>query len=48
MLEVEQFGRCILNGEKPLITFEDSLGNARVIDAALSSIFKGEKENNNA
>jgi predicted dehydrogenase len=40
MLEVEQFGRCILNGEKPLITFEDSLGNARVIDAALSSIFK--------
>lgn len=38
MLEVEQFGRCILNGEKPLITFEDSLGNAKVIDAALSSI----------
>lgn len=41
MLEVEQFGRCILNGEKPLITFEDSLGNAKVIDAALRSIFSG-------
>jgi predicted dehydrogenase len=40
MLEVEQFGRCILEGEKPLITFEDSYGNARVIDEALKQIFK--------
>jgi predicted dehydrogenase len=38
MLEVEQFGRCILNGEKPLITYEDSLNNARVIDAVLGQI----------
>lgn len=39
MLEVEQFGRCILEGEKPLITFEDSLNNAKVIDEALRQIF---------
>lgn len=40
MLEVEQFGRCILEGEKPLITFEDSLNNAKVIDEALKQIFE--------
>lgn len=40
MLEVEQFGRCILNGEDPLITYEDSLNNAKVIDEALKQIFK--------
>ncbi|WP_027629289.1 Gfo/Idh/MocA family protein [Ruminiclostridium cellobioparum] len=40
MLEVEQFGRCILNGEKPYIAFEDSINNARVIDEALRQIFK--------
>ncbi len=38
-LEVEQFGRCILNGEEPLITFEDSLNNAKLIDEALKQIF---------
>jgi xylose dehydrogenase (NAD/NADP) len=38
MLEVEQFGRCILNGEKPLITYEDSLNNAKVIDMVLGQI----------
>ncbi len=40
MLEVEQFGRCILNGENPLITFEDAYNNARVIDIALSQMFE--------
>ncbi|WP_099466827.1 Gfo/Idh/MocA family protein [Konateibacter massiliensis] len=40
MLEVEQFGRCILEGEAPLITYEDSLNNAKVIDEALRQILK--------
>lgn len=40
MLEVEQFGRCILDGEKPLLSLEDSYQNARVIDEALKQIFK--------
>ncbi|OPX41924.1 glucose--fructose oxidoreductase precursor [Ruminiclostridium hungatei] len=40
MLEVEQLGRCILHGEKPYITFEDSLNNSRVIDEALRQIIK--------
>lgn len=40
MLEVEQFGRCILNGEKPFLNYEDSLNNAKAIDAALKQIFK--------
>ena len=39
MLEVEQFGRCILTGEKPLVTFEESLGNSKVIEEALKQIF---------
>jgi len=40
MLEVEQFGRCILQGEKPLLRFEDSINNARVIDETLKQLFK--------
>lgn len=40
MLEVVQFGRCILSGEKPLLTYEDSLNNAKVIDEALLQIFR--------
>lgn len=40
MLEVEQFGRCIMNGEEPLITFEDAYYNAKLIDQALSQIFQ--------
>lgn len=40
MLEIEQFGRCILDGEKPLVTYDDSIGNADVIDQALAQIFK--------
>lgn len=39
MLEVEQFGRCILDGEEPYLTYEDSLNNAKVIDEALKQIF---------
>lgn len=39
MLEVEQFGRCVADGERPLITFEDSLGNAGVIDETLRQIY---------
>jgi predicted dehydrogenase len=38
MLEVEQFGRCILNGEKPLLTLEDSYNNLKVIETALHQI----------
>jgi xylose dehydrogenase (NAD/NADP) len=38
MLEVEQFGRCILSSEKPLITYEDSLNNAKTIDMVLDQI----------
>lgn len=39
MLEVEQFGRCILEGEEPLISFEESYYNAKVIDEALAQIY---------
>jgi len=38
MLEVEQFGRCIINGEQPLVTLEDSYNNAKIIDQALNKI----------
>jgi predicted dehydrogenase len=38
MLEVEQFGRCITLGEKPLLTLEDSYNNARVIEDSLNKI----------
>jgi D-xylose 1-dehydrogenase (NADP+, D-xylono-1,5-lactone-forming) len=39
MLEIEQFNRVIRGEENPLITFEDSLGNAAVIDESLNQIF---------
>lgn len=39
MLEIEQFNRVIWGEENPLITFEDSLGNATVIDESLNQIF---------
>ena len=32
MLEIEQFGRCILEGEKPLVSKEETLLNARILD----------------
>jgi xylose dehydrogenase (NAD/NADP) len=38
-LEAEQFGRAVLGEEKPLISFEESIGNAKVIDEALRQIF---------
>ncbi len=37
-LEIEQMGRCILNEEKPFITEEFSLKNAKLIDTVLSEI----------
>lgn len=39
MLEIEQFNRVIWGEEDPLITFEDSLGNAIVIDESLNQVF---------
>jgi xylose dehydrogenase (NAD/NADP) len=39
MLEAEQFSRAVLGEEKPLITFDDSIGNAKVIDEALRQVF---------
>lgn len=32
MLEIEQFGRCILDGEKPLVSREETLRNAKILD----------------
>lgn len=37
-LEIEQMGRCIINGEKPFVSNEFSLLNATVIDKALEAI----------
>ena len=37
-LEIEQFGRVILNGEPPLIDAANSLGNAQVIDQILAQV----------
>lgn len=37
-LEIEQLGRCILNGEKPHITPEFSIKNAKLIDTVLKEI----------
>ena len=37
-LEIEQLGRCILNGEKPHITPEFSIKNAKLIDTVLNEI----------
>lgn len=37
MLEIEQFGRCILDGEKPCVSKEETLLNARILDRALSA-----------
>ncbi len=40
MLEIEQFGRAILGEGAPLITYEDTLGNAAVIDETLRQLFE--------
>lgn len=37
-LEVEQLGRCILNGEMPYVSHEFTLKNARLIDRILAKI----------
>lgn len=37
-LEAEQFGRCILNGETPLVSTEFSIETAEVIDQVLAEI----------
>jgi predicted dehydrogenase len=37
-LEVEQLGRCILQGEKPLVTPEFSLKNAKLLDRILEQV----------
>ncbi|MBR4981832.1 MAG: Gfo/Idh/MocA family oxidoreductase [Lachnospiraceae bacterium] len=37
-LEVEQFGRCILDGEKPFVSHEFTLKNARLMDRILKTI----------
>ena len=37
-LEVEQLGRCILKGESPLVSYEFSKMNARVMDRILKEI----------
>ena len=37
-LEVEQMGRCILNGEAPFVSHDFTLKNARVLEKVLSSI----------
>ena len=37
-LEIEQMGRCIINGESPWVSNEFSLLNAKVIDKALEAI----------
>lgn len=39
MLEIEQFGRAVRGEEKPLVSLEDSLGNAAVIDEILRQVF---------
>ena len=38
MLETEQFGRVIENGEKPLVSAEFSKNNAKILDKLLSEI----------
>ena len=37
-LEVEQLGRCILDGESPFVSHDFTLKNARVLEQVLSSI----------
>ena len=40
MLEIEQFGRCILDGEKPYVSKEESLLNAKILDLAFADVEK--------
>lgn len=36
MLEIEQFGRCVLEGEKPLVSREETVNNIRILDGAIA------------
>lgn len=38
MLEIEQFGRCIRSLEQPLVSKEESLRNARILDSAFADL----------
>lgn len=40
MLEIEQFGRCILDGEKPYVSKEETLLNAEILDMAFADAKK--------
>ncbi|MDR2220265.1 MAG: Gfo/Idh/MocA family oxidoreductase [Methylobacillus sp.] len=40
-LEIEHFCECVLNGKKPLLTFDDARANCAVINAALQSAAEG-------
>lgn len=42
-LEVKQFGDCILSGERPLVSHEFTMRNARVLDRALQDMGYWEK-----
>ena len=37
MLEIEQFGRCILGEEEPLVSGEETILNAEILDRAMAS-----------
>lgn len=37
MLEIEQFGRCVLEGEAPLVGKEETILNAGILDGMMSS-----------
>ena len=43
MLEIEQFGRCVLEGEAPLITQRDSYYNAVIVDQVLTDVYHDRK-----
>ncbi len=40
MLEIEQFGRCILQGESPLITQQDTYNNALLVDRVMEQVMR--------
>ncbi len=43
ILEVEQFGRCVLNGETPLLSLADARTNCQLINATLDSVSSGKR-----
>ncbi len=38
MLEIEQMGRCVLDGEKPLVSKEETLHNIEIMDKILEEV----------